>query len=286
MRKILLIIIVIVFGSYLLALFKGNLLIKEYVRDHRPQDISSSTEVNNLRPTPPTPKNIRLSDEDKKQLPKIKKKKINELIEAEENSEKTDPETKPEKIINKHKPKIQNTKKDAEVENENENESESEEKPVKKVPELEIETVKEDIERDNRTRIFCMIKSYLKNYKSNKTSLIYNVWGRKCDEHRVIMMIPEEFRTPEWEAGKEFEVLGKPFNILQPKTLVEETHAKVTEKIYHAFISIFKRFPNYPWYYLVDDDTYVNMNNMKEFLSDKDPSEPITFGFNFRVCDV
>lgn len=99
-------------------------------------------------------------------------------------------------------------------------------------------------------------------------------------------MIPEEFRTPDWEAGKEFEVLGKPFNILQPKSLVEETHEKVTEKIYHAFISIFKRFPNYPWYYLVDDDTYVNMNNMKEFLSDKDPTEPITFGFNFRVCDV
>lgn len=131
-------------------------------------------------------------------------------------------------------------------------------------------------------KVFCLIKSYLKNYRINKTSLIHRVWGRKCDDYRFIMMIPVELRPPEWTSGNEFELLT-PLKMLQPKAVTQETHANVTMKIYQAFLSIYKRFPDYPWYYLVDDDSYVNVNNLRKFLHTQDSTKPVTYGYDFKV---
>lgn len=137
----------------------------------------------------------------------------------------------------------------------------------------------------NTTRVFCLVKSHLNAYRINKTQLIYKVWAHKCDDYRFIMAIPEDFRTSAWRAGEEIEI-EKPFKILQPQSLVDESHENVTMKLYHAFISIYKRFPHYPWYYVVDDDSYVNVNNLRSFLATKDPSELVTYGFDFDVLSV
>lgn len=148
---------------------------------------------------------------------------------------------------------------------------------------LTMTTSNERSEYDkNGTRIFCLIKSYLSNWKINKTTMIYQVWGRKCDEYRFIMLIPEELRTSDWKLGKESEV-EEPLKILQPAGLEAETHEHITNKIYRTFLAVFARFPYFNWYYLVDDDTYVNVNNLREFLRTKDSTQKVTFGFNFKV---
>ena len=148
---------------------------------------------------------------------------------------------------------------------------------------LEIKPIRNtNIRILNETKVFCMIKSYLKNYRINKTQTIYNVWGRKCDEYRFIMIIPEDLRPENWQLGKEMEI-EHPFRVLQPVAVVSETHENITMKIYNAFISIYKRFPNYPWYFLVDDDSYVNVDNLRMFLATKDPYEMITYGYDFTI---
>ena len=87
-----------------------------------------------------------------------------------------------------------------------------------------------------------------------------------------------------YSAEKDLEVeIDKPFYILQPRGHTKETHEKLTDKLYHAFESIYKRFPDYDWYYVSDDDAYVNMNNLRAFIADKNSSQPITFGFDFKV---
>lgn len=86
--------------------------------------------------------------------------------------------------------------------------------------------------------------------------MIFNVWGHKCDDYRFIMLIPKDLRPLDWKAGEEYEIQS-PFKIFQPKSLVNETHKNITMKIYYTFISIYKRYPNFEWYYLVDDDSYV-----------------------------
>lgn len=140
-------------------------------------------------------------------------------------------------------------------------------------------------QQPQNNRVFCLIKSYLKSHRNNKTAMVYNVWGHKCDDYRFIMLIPEDLRPLDWKSGEEYKIQS-PFKILQPKSLVNETHKNITMKIYYAFISIYKRFPNFEWYYLVDDDSYVNVNNLKKFLATQNPSQKITFGFNFKVFSV
>jgi hypothetical protein len=133
-----------------------------------------------------------------------------------------------------------------------------------------------------RETIFCLIKSHLGNYRKNKTMLVYRVWAHKCDNYRFIMYIPEEYRPANYALGNEYE-LETPLRILQPKVRFNETHARLTPRVYHAVISIYTRFPNYTWYYIVDDDSYVNMGNMREFLSGQMGREKaVTFGFDFN----
>ena len=94
-------------------------------------------------------------------------------------------------------------------------------------------------------------------------------------------MIPK--RTEEIDEYEEIEI-SEPFFILQPEFHEEESHDFLTEKLYRAVASIYRRFPSYDWYYISDDDAYVNVNNLKTFLKDKNSSKPVSYGFEFKVC--
>lgn len=101
---------------------------------------------------------------------------------------------------------------------------------------------------------------------------------------KFISLVPGKYLPANYshDPDQELEV-SEPFYILQPKFHVTETHAKLTDKLYRAFESVYSRYPNYDWYYISDDDAYVNMNNLKSFLSDRNSSDAVTFGFEFKV---
>ena len=42
-----------------------------------------------------------------------------------------------------------------------------------------------------------------------------------------------------------------------------------------------KSFPLYDWYMLADDDTFVYMRNLYEFLSDKNPNIAVQYGHHY-----
>ena len=107
---------------------------------------------------------------------------------------------------------------------------------------------------------------------------------------RFVSLIPKNLlpkttnSTNESNDNVEIEI-SKPFYILQPRFHTNETHRYLTDKLYRAFESVYRRFPDYDWYYISDDDAYVNVNNLKNFLKDKNSSEPVTYGFEFKVSD-
>ena len=37
------------------------------------------------------------------------------------------------------------------------------------------------------------------------------------------------------------------------------------------------------WFLKADDDTYVVVDNLRAFLADRDPGDPVYFGFNYKV---
>ncbi|CAF0985930.1 unnamed protein product [Brachionus calyciflorus] len=134
--------------------------------------------------------------------------------------------------------------------------------------------------QNNLPTVFCLIKTHPANIKINKTLNIYRVWGHKCDNYRFITLLPEELRPQ--NPTDTVEVFDN-FYMIQPKGLVRENHDDLSLKLYYSMIYVYEKFPFYDWYYLVDDDAYVNVRNLKEFLKDKPSNESITYGYNFKV---
>ncbi|KAJ3246243.1 hypothetical protein HDU77_009026 [Chytriomyces hyalinus] len=54
-----------------------------------------------------------------------------------------------------------------------------------------------------------------------------------------------------------------------------------------AFRLLYNKFPNADWYIMIDDDSYIFLDNLRHFLSKRDPSENhyIGQGNRFRGCD-
>jgi glycoprotein-N-acetylgalactosamine 3-beta-galactosyltransferase len=45
-------------------------------------------------------------------------------------------------------------------------------------------------------------------------------------------------------------------------------------------VDIYRAHPNYDWYLKADDDTFIFMDNLRDFLSDKKPRAPVSYGFH------
>jgi len=48
--------------------------------------------------------------------------------------------------------------------------------------------------------------------------------------------------------------------------------------IRHVYIN----HKNYDWYLKADDDTFIFDDNLRLFLADKNPNDPVTFGYHFK----
>lgn len=57
----------------------------------------------------------------------------------------------------------------------------------------------------------------------------------------------------------------------------------MTDKVYAAIRYVHSRFNNYEWYLIVDDDAYINMDNMMQFLKFKNSSALVTYGHDFKM---
>lgn len=132
--------------------------------------------------------------------------------------------------------------------------------------------------------VFCLIKTHPKNIQINKTLILFKIWAHKCDNYRFITLLPNHLRPKEFfEDNSQIIEVFDQFYMIQPKFLSKESHGNLTLKIYYSMIYIYEKFKKYDWYYIVDDDAYVNMRNLKEFLKDKPTNVSITFGYNFKV---
>jgi len=64
----------------------------------------------------------------------------------------------------------------------------------------------------------------------------------------------------------EFEY-NKQIKFLQPADLIHDQYDKLTEKVYLTFKDIYKRYNNYDWYLKSDDDTFIFVDDLRNFLS-------------------
>jgi glycoprotein-N-acetylgalactosamine 3-beta-galactosyltransferase len=72
--------------------------------------------------------------------------------------------------------------------------------------------------------------------------------------------------------------------LIEPASLLNDTYGSLTHKVYFTFRDLYHRYNKYDWYLKADDDTFIFMDNLREFLHDKNASAPVTYGYDFKIA--
>ena len=116
-------------------------------------------------------------------------------------------------------------------------------------------------------RLLCLIITAPKYWKT-RAQAVQSTWAKRCDEHIFI----SDFSN---------ETTNLP---LAPLENVSSGYKELTQKVSLGLCFAYeKAIDQYDWFVKCDDDTYLIVENLRSFLSDKDPSLPVTFGYNFKV---
>lgn len=120
---------------------------------------------------------------------------------------------------------------------------------------------------NSNPRIYCFILTAPK-YFDTRARAVNSTWAPRCDRYTFIS---EYFNDTK----------GLP---IAPIANITAGYRYLIQKTGLALRYIYENFArDYDWIVKADDDTYLFIDNLKNFLKDKNPSEPITFGHNFKV---
>ncbi|XP_078592643.1 glycoprotein-N-acetylgalactosamine 3-beta-galactosyltransferase 1-like isoform X2 [Branchiostoma floridae x Branchiostoma japonicum] len=115
----------------------------------------------------------------------------------------------------------------------------------------------------SRVRVLCWVLTDPENHDS-KALPAYDTWASKCDRTLFITTKSHSFL---------------PTVVLN----VTEGRESLLQKSIHAFKHVYEHhLDEADWFLKADDDTYVIMENLRHFLSNKDPEEPVYYGFRFN----
>lgn len=117
----------------------------------------------------------------------------------------------------------------------------------------------------NEKFLFCMILTHPGGFRNKKPQIVYNVWGSRCDHFKFITIRP----------NISLNVNSLFFNLTGIK---KETYNRLSRKVFSAFKETYQEYPDFDWYLKADDDTFIEMDNLREFLKNKNQKEPVTFG--------
>ena len=148
-----------------------------------------------------------------------------------------------------------------------------------------------------RQRIFCFVLTQPKAF-DQRARISFDFWVRECDGHYYMSVIPSELMLKQDQKQQQQQDTVKPLNssrrllvlednmrVLQPSGYLTENYKTLTDKIFKSFIDVHREVDanEYDWYFKADDDTVVFMDNLREFLSKKNPNELVTYGYNYRA---
>ncbi len=128
---------------------------------------------------------------------------------------------------------------------------------------------------NKKPSIFCFILT-TKNRLDTRTKLIHDSWARLCDNHKFITLRPNGTENSS-------EIIYNGMKLLQPPGFLEDRYSFLTRKIFLSIKYIYQKYNDYDWYLKADDDTFILVNNLRNFLSTKNSSQPVTYGYDFRV---
>jgi glycoprotein-N-acetylgalactosamine 3-beta-galactosyltransferase len=121
-------------------------------------------------------------------------------------------------------------------------------------------------DRYPEVRVCCLVHTKPINF-DNQGRAVKNTWGSRCDGLFFISELSNDTK-------------GLPIaRIADLKSGYEHLTQKSTLAFKYAYEHHFNAFD---WFLKTDDDTYIIMDNLKSFLSKKNTSQPVTFGYDFK----
>jgi len=128
-------------------------------------------------------------------------------------------------------------------------------------------------------RIFCLIVTAPKHYLT-RAKAINQTWAPRCDRYFFITEYSQESMTPE-------QINFTQTIPIAPIKDILAGYDHLTLKSTLAFLFAYENYLNeFDWFIKADDDTYLIIENLKAFLSEQNSSEPVTFGYNFKVISL
>ncbi|CAF3386474.1 unnamed protein product [Rotaria sp. Silwood2] len=125
-------------------------------------------------------------------------------------------------------------------------------------------------------RICCLIVTSPNSFLT-RTKAINETWAPRCDRYFFITEYSRETMTHEQITFAE-KIPIAPIKGIIPG------YDHLTQKSVLAFLYTYENyFDDFDWFVKADDDTYLIVENLKKFLSEQNTSEPITFGYNYKV---
>ncbi|CAF0774224.1 unnamed protein product [Adineta steineri] len=125
-------------------------------------------------------------------------------------------------------------------------------------------------------RVLCLILTTPKNFLS-RVIAVNETWGPRCDRYFFVTESPTQTMTPE-------QINFTQQIPIAPIQNITSGYGHLTQKSTLAFLFAYEKYFNdFDWVVKADDDTYLIVENLKAFLSQQNTSEPVTFGYNFKI---
>ncbi|CAF1103691.1 unnamed protein product [Adineta steineri] len=125
-------------------------------------------------------------------------------------------------------------------------------------------------------RVLCLILTTPK-YFLDRVKAVNDTWGPRCDRYLFVTDYTPQTMTPE-QINFTQQIPIAPIQNITPG------YDHLTQKTTLAFLFAYEKYFNdFDWFVKADDDTYLIVENLKAFLSQQNASEPVTFGYNFKV---
>ena len=108
-----------------------------------------------------------------------------------------------------------------------------------------------------------------------------NAWAKKCDNYKLVALMTSTNETITNNTTNVTYITRPPEidDVLQPPGLVIDAYENLSDKVFLTFMYIYRKFLNkYDWFLKADDDTFIFVDHLREFLSNKNDSQPVTYG--------
>lgn len=132
-------------------------------------------------------------------------------------------------------------------------------------------TIKNDIIRKSlkpKTKVFCMILTSEKTFEK-RSKPTWSTWAPKCTKTYYFFNIRNT--TIDKDSPPVFNLS------------LDENYNKMAKKVLLVLRIAYEKFLNdFDWFLLVDDDTYVFVDNLYSFINRLDTNNPLVYGYNFK----